>query len=148
METAFTPLSSLAGGALIGVAATALMALHGRVAGVSGLMARVLAAASDPEARRTEALDWRLAMLFGLIAAPIVFGLFAGPAPFHAPVSGGSLLVGGVLVGIGVAFGNGCTSGHGVCGLARGSRRSLAAVVCFMAVAAATVFVSRHALGG
>lgn len=140
--TEFTPLQSLAGGALIGLSASLLMFLHGRIAGITGVLAGLL----PPVARDA---DWRIAFLGGLVAAPLVYisALGAGPA-FVSPASLSALLVGGLIVGAGVSLGSGCTSGHGVCGLARGSRRSLVAVLCFMSTAAVTVFIVRHVLGG
>jgi uncharacterized membrane protein YedE/YeeE len=142
MMTQFTPLQSLAGGALIGLSAALLMGLHGRIAGVTGVLAGLL----PPVARDA---DWRIAFLGGMIAAPLVYILAFGAGPaFASPASLPALLAGGVIVGAGVSLASGCTSGHGVCGLARFSRRSLVAVVCFMATAAVTVFISRHVLGG
>jgi uncharacterized membrane protein YedE/YeeE len=139
--TDFTPIQSLIGGALIGLAAVFLMALHGRVAGMTGILTGVIPpAASD--------WHWRAAFLAGAIVAPVIWLAAGGAIPFDVPVSTGALVFGGLLVGIGVHFGNGCPSGHGICGLARFSPRSLAAVVTFMLAAFATVFVVRHVIGG
>lgn len=141
--TEFTPLQSLAGGALIGIAAVLLMAMHGRIAGITGILAGLL----PPNVGRD--WPWRLAFLGGLVAAPLAHTVaVGGPIPFRSDTPLPLLLVGGVIVGVGVTFGSGCTSGHGVCGLSRLSRRSFAAVATFMATTAATVFVVRHVLGG
>jgi uncharacterized protein len=139
--TDFTPIQSLIGGALIGLSAVLLMALHGRVAGMTGILTGVIPpVASD--------WRWRAAFLAGAIVAPVIYLAAGGVIPFEAPVSTGALIFGGLLVGIGVHFGNGCPSGHGICGLARFSPRSLAAVLTFMLTAFATVFVVRHVIGG
>jgi uncharacterized membrane protein YedE/YeeE len=141
METDFTPWMSLTGGVLIGLAATLLMALHGRIAGMTGILAGIL-----PPYNRDTA--WRLAFIAGAIAGPIML-LSAGVAvPFAVPVSTTALIVGGLIVGIGVTFGSGCTSGHGVCGMARLSPRSIAATIIFMISTGLTVFVVRHVIGG
>ncbi|WP_424970713.1 YeeE/YedE family protein [Dinoroseobacter sp. S76] len=143
METAFTPGMSLLGGSLIGLAAVALMALHGRIFGATGILAGALLPASPGD--RT----WRLALLAGMVSGPILVWLISGALPeVQVPVSLPALLVGGVLVGIGVTLGSGCTSGHGVCGMARLSRRSIVATLVFMATCGATVFVIRHGIGG
>ena len=140
MQTEFTPLAALLGGALIGFAATLLYAGLGRIAGISGMLTQAL----EQHAGR----GWRIAFLFGLVAGAsswFAFGLDV-PAPragFPLPW----LLLAGVLVGFGTRMGNGCTSGHGICGLARLSRRSLVAVAVFMGAAILTVYVLRHALG-
>ncbi len=145
MPTEFTPFQSLSGGMLIGLAATLLMLLHGRVAGVTGILAGLL-----PPYSRSQASDfgWRAAFIVGLVASPMLYGLFIRP-PIAVQVAASSslLLVSGAIVGIGVTFGSGCPSGHGVCGMARLSQRSFSAVGIFMATAAATVFVVRHMLG-
>lgn len=139
----FTPLQSLAGGVLIGTAAVLLMAFHGRIAGVTGIISGLLPPAAADR-------GWRVAFLVGMAAAPAAVHL-ALPGAFLAFESGAMqevMVADGFLVGAGVTFGSGCTSGHGVCGLARFSTRSLAAVVTFMASTAGTVFVTRHILGG
>jgi len=133
-------LASLAGGLLIGAAALALLALSGRVAGVSGIIGGLL------PPRRGD-LDWRLAYLVGMLGGGLLLNAWVG-LPTTVPVSRTALIVSGLLVGFGTRLGNGCTSGHGVCGLGRGSPRSFAAVVTFMGVAFVTVFVTRHILGG
>ncbi len=140
--TEFTPLASLAGGALIGASAVLLLAVSGRIAGISGIIGRALL--PTPGSRPLEAL----AFLTGLAGAPIIWLYFAG-LPIQQTVSDNLplLAVAGLLVGFGAALGNGCTSGHGVCGLSRLSSRSIAATLTFMAVAALTVYVTRHVLG-
>jgi uncharacterized membrane protein YedE/YeeE len=139
--TDFTPLQSLIGGALIGLSAVLLMALHGRIAGMTGILSGVVPPlASD--------WQWRAAFLAGAIVAPLLFLLAGGEIAFSVPVSTGALVIGGVLVGIGVHFGNGCPSGHGICGIARLSPRSLVAVPTFMATAFITVYVIRHVIAG
>ena len=142
--TAFTPLASLLGGALIGLAAVLLMAGSGRIAGISGITARLLPpyeAGGEPAGAA--------ALLAGMIVAPLLVLAVTG-APVAQAMSGSPLLlaVAGLLVGFGTVWGNGCTSGHGVCGIARLSPRSLTATLVFMATAMATVFVLRHVAGG
>lgn len=137
---AFTPWSSLAGGVLIGLSAALLILGSGRVAGISGIVGGLFKPRS-PDTR------WRLAFLAGLLAAPLLWRLFAA-LPEAQPVAGGGLLIAaGLLVGIGTRYGSGCTSGHGVCGLSRLSPRSLAATLAFMGAGFATVYVVRHLLG-
>jgi len=138
MATDFTPVTGLLGGALIGLAAVLLYAGSGRIAGISGILN---AALEQGDGRR-----WRLAFLFGLVVAASAWLAFTG-APARSGFPLPWLLAAGVLVGFGTRVGSGCTSGHGVCGLARLSRRSLAAVLAFMASGIATVFVLRHVLG-
>ena len=135
-------LSSLCGGLLIGLAAALLLIGHGRISGISG----VVGGALTP---RAGDLDWRLLFLGGLIGGGVLFARVA-PAAFPAHVDGSVLryVVAGVLVGFGTRLGNGCTSGHGVCGISRGSLRSIAATATFMAAGFAVVFVVRHVLGG
>lgn len=139
--TEFTPLASLLGGALIGAAAVMLMAAEGRIAGISGIASRLLPPYADRE------FAGRLAFVLGIVAAPLLVRLVAGEAPLPVIEAGPAVLAAaGLLVGFGAVWGNGCTSGHGVCGLARLSPRSLAATLTFMATAIATVFVTRHLL--
>ncbi len=143
METAFTPLASLAGGLLIGAAAVALMALHGRIAGATGILSGFL----FPENR--DDWTWRAAMLLGMAGGPLLLFAATGTMPaVDVPVSLPALLIGGVIVGLGAALGSGCTSGHGVCGMARLSLRSIVATLVFMAATGITVFVVRHVAGG
>ncbi|MBN3788717.1 YeeE/YedE family protein [Burkholderia sp. Ac-20353] len=137
----FTPWLSLAGGVLIGLAAAAFVAFNGRVAGISGIVGGLLA-------RRADGRDWRWAFVAGLIVAPL--GLRAagiGVMP-QVDASWPVVISAGLLVGIGTRYAGGCTSGHGVCGLSRGSLRSLVATATFMAVGFLTVFARRHLLGG
>ena len=139
--TDFTPIQSLIGGMMIGLSAVFLMALHGRVAGMTGILTGIIPPAAPD-------WPWRAAFLAGAIVAPVIYLAAGGAIPFEVPVSTAALAIGGLLVGIGVHFGNGCPSGHGICGLARLSPRSLAAVLTFMLTAFATVFVVRHVIGG
>ena len=137
-----TPLSGLFGGALIGLAAAALMVLTGRLAGVSGIFGGLLSFAPSDR-------GWRLAFVAGLIAAPLAAWIAGAPLPRPAMTSNLALVaVGGLLVGFGTRMGNGCTSGHGVCGFARLSARSIAATVIFMGTAVITVAIVRHGFGG
>lgn len=139
--TEFTPVASLIGGIMIGLAATLLMAFHGRVAGMTGIMGGILPPIAPD-------WPWRAAFLAGAIAGPFLFVASGGVVPFAVPVSTFALLVGAFIVGVGVTYGSGCTSGHGVCGMARLSPRSIVATVVFMITAFITVFVTRHLLGG
>jgi uncharacterized membrane protein YedE/YeeE len=139
----FTPLSGLLGGALIGLAASALMLLTGRIAGISGIFGGLITPGANDR-------GWRLAFVAGLIAAPLI-AAFAFNLPLPAPTMPASLIIvaiAGLLVGFGSRMGGGCTSGHGVCGIARFSARSIVATVIFMATAIATVAVMRHIIGG
>src|SRR5690349_5847633 len=131
-------LSALAGGALIGSAAAVLLLLDGRIAGISGILGGTLASGDR---------SWRLAFLAGLVAAPALYVALAGASAVRIDASPALLVCGGLLVGFGTRLGSGCTSGHGVCGMARLSPRSLAATGLFMAATVATVFVIRHVLG-
>jgi uncharacterized protein len=138
--TDFTPWQSLIGGALIGLSAVLLMAFHGRIAGMTGILSGMVPPLAPD-------WQWRAAFLVGAVLAPLVYIAAGGTISFSVPVSTTALAVGGAIVGIGVSFGNGCPSGHGICGIARLSPRSLAAVPVFMATAFLTVFISRHLLG-
>jgi uncharacterized membrane protein YedE/YeeE len=139
--TGFTPLSSLAGGVLIGLAASGLVLLTGRIAGISGILGGLL------RPRRGE-IAWRVAFLVGLLAAPIVYQMGPMLPEPRIDASVPVLVVAGLLVGVGTRYGAGCTSGHGVCGLARLSPRSLVAVLSFMAAGFLTVFAARHVWQG
>ncbi|MCC7321651.1 MAG: YeeE/YedE family protein [Rubellimicrobium sp.] len=142
MITTFTPLAATAGGALIGLASVLLMAALGRVFGATGILAGVL----TPSGARD--LDWRLVLLGGMMSAPLLWLAMTGAMPvIDVPVSRNEMVLGGLLVGIGVTFGSGCTSGHGVCGMARLSPRSIVATATFMTFTALTVLVTRHILG-
>lgn len=136
----FTPWSALAGGALIGLAAAIFVLGNGRIAGISGLLGSLLARGA--EGRSEKAL-----FLLGLLLAPLLWQVFAALPAIEFQGGWLSLLLAGLLVGIGTRYGAGCTSGHGVCGVARLSPRSLAATGCFMAAGFATVFILRHLLG-
>jgi hypothetical protein len=143
IETAFTPWQSLGGGVLIGLSAVLLMLVLGRVLGATGILAGVFAPSSVYDA------SWRVAILLGMFTGPAVYWLVTGGMPeITVPVSTPMLILGGLIVGAGVTYGSGCTSGHGVCGMARLSPRSIAATLTFMATTAATVFVVRHVIGG
>jgi uncharacterized membrane protein YedE/YeeE len=135
----FTPVSAAIGGALIGLSAVLLMLFSGRIAGISGILGECLTPGSDK--------GWRLAFLAGLIAVPLIAALAGfGVAPPQMP--GWGVIVGaGLLVGFGTRMAAGCTSGHGICGIARLSPRSVAATAIFMAAAIIVVFITRHVLG-
>ena len=142
MMTAFTPIQSLLGGAMIGLAAVILMLALGRIAGISGILASLL----PPNAARD--WGWRTAFLGGLVLSPLlVFNLTDFQVDFQSEASAIALIISGTIAGVGLAFSSGCTSGHGVCGLARLSPRSLAATVTFMGFTFAGVLLSRHLLG-
>ena len=131
----------LLGGLLIGAAAVLLMALNGRIAGISGIAAGLVRAPFAPESL------WRVAFLLGLVLGPLVVLAVTGKSGIGAPTATPVVLIAaGLLTGLGTALGGGCTSGHGVCGMARLSLRSIAATLIFMAVAIATVFITRHVL--
>ncbi|MBO0346218.1 YeeE/YedE family protein [Roseibium sp. CAU 1637] len=141
--TEFTPLWSFAGGALIGLAAVLLMAVHGRIAGMTGILTGVLPPVNAD-------WPWRAAFLVGAILAPALIIATSGEQAigFDSTVPPLWLVIGGLLVGVGVYLGSGCTSGHGVCGMSRLSLRSFAATGTFMLTTAITVFVVRHIFGG
>lgn len=142
METSFTPLPGLLGGILIGLASAGLLLANGRIAGISGILGRSLFV--DARGER----GWRIAFLVGLpVGAGLAIWATADAQGFAITARPELLVAGGLLVGVGTQLGSGCTSGHGVCGMARGSRRSVVATLTFMATAAATVFVMRHVLG-
>ena len=135
----FTPLTALIGGGMIGLAALALMAVKGRVMGISGILGSLI----RPDA--TDSNGWRLAFVAGAMLAPLTLGLFHIDIEITPVASGWVLPLAGLLVGFGAALGSGCTSGHGICGLARLSPRSLVAVTTFMLTAVITVYLVRHA---
>jgi uncharacterized membrane protein YedE/YeeE len=138
--TSFTPVTALLGGGLIGLAAGLLFALHGQIMGASGILGRFLAALYDRKERT--GWDWRLVFLLGMVAGPIAYMSVMGRLPqaeFIASDTG--LIAAGLLVGLGTGIGSGCTSGHGICGLARLSSRSIAAVLTFMATGFITTFI-------
>lgn len=142
-ETAFTPWASLGGGVLIGLSAVLLMLTLGRIMGATGVLAGLFAPASTMD------FAWRAVLVLGMVTGPAVLWLATGAMPeVTVPVSTPMLILGGLIVGLGVTYGGGCTSGHGVCGMARLSPRSIVATLTFMASTAATVFIIRHVIGG
>ncbi|WP_374263844.1 YeeE/YedE family protein [Zoogloea sp.] len=136
----FSPFTALVGGAMLALSAGLLLFFNGRIAGVSGIIGGLL------RGPQTE-LRWRLAFVAGLLAAPLVFRLFADLPAGRVDVGQAGLIAAGLLVGYGSRLGAGCTSGHGVCGLSRLSLRSLVATLTFMGAGFITVFVTRHLLG-
>jgi hypothetical protein len=136
----FTPVSATIGGLLIGLSAAVLWLGLGRVAGISGIVGSLLTPKVEDSA-------WRIAFVIGLVVAPVVYRLGGGFTPNILLPAPTVLIAAGLLVGFGTRLGGGCTSGHGVCGFARLSPRSIAATLLFMASGFATVFVSRHLLG-
>lgn len=136
--TSFTPATALIGGSLIGLASVLLMLTHGRIAGITGILNGVLFS-------RDAGRSWRIAFIVGAIAAPaLIFFTTGQPMEFSNPMPLWALVVGGLIVGVGVFYGSGCTSGHGICGVSRLSPRSLVATGVFMASTVLTVFVIRH----
>ncbi|SFM56552.1 YeeE/YedE family protein [Marinobacter zhejiangensis] len=136
----FTPGTALAGGLMIGVAATLLLLANGRIAGISGILGTLL--------RPTRGdIGWRVAFLAGLIGAPSLWLLAGDLPPIQIDASYPMLIVAGLIVGVGTRYGSGCTSGHGVCGISRLSPRSLVATLTFMAAGFATVYLIRHIIG-
>lgn len=145
--TAFTPWASLGGGVLIGISAVMVMALFGRIAGIAGITQGALGGVIQLSGAAKDR-DWRWAFLLGLLVAPMAILIAGGTVTQSVPSSLPAMAFAGLLVGIGTALGSGCTSGHGVCGLARLSGRSLAAVATFMTAGFLTVFLIRHVVGG
>lgn len=142
METTFTPLMSLGGGALIGVASILLMWSMGKIMGATGVLAGFISPTSFDD------WSWRAALIAGMVSAPLAyFGLNGQFPEMQVPVNTNMLIIGGFIVGIGVTVGNGCTSGHGICGIARFSPRSIIATLTFMISTTLTVFVVRHLIG-
>jgi uncharacterized protein len=135
----FTPIASLIGGGMIGLAAALLIAGIGRVAGISGIVAGLIRPVRGEWA-------WRLAFVAGMLLAPLMYGLWKAPT-VRIDAGWSMLLVAGLLVGIGTRYGSGCTSGHGVCGVARFSKRSMIATAAFMTTGFVTVYITRHWLG-
>jgi uncharacterized protein len=134
----FTPVSGLLGGLLIGLAVALMLLLNGRIAGISGVVGGLV----NPKAGDT---DWRVAFVVGLPLGALAYMLVVGgPPPVDVLASPPAILIGGLLVGFGTRMGSGCTSGHGLCGLALLSRRSVMAVVVFFGVAMLTVFLTGH----
>ncbi len=133
----FTPISAIIGGALIGIAASLLLAGLGRIAGITGIVADAL------KLKESDFL-WRLCFIAGLVAAPSCYLLFS-PLPLsEVATDWPTILAAGLIVGFGSRLGSGCTSGHGVCGISRGSKRSILATMLFMLTGFITVFVVRH----
>jgi len=137
---AFTPWAALAGGIIIGIASVLLALANGRIAGISGIVGGLLRPAFPDAA-------WRIAFLAGLIAAPLLYTAYAALPEIIVVAGYPTLIVAGLVVGIGTRYGAGCTSGHGVCGLSSLSPRSLVATLAFMGAGFATVFVARHVFG-
>ncbi|AVK39295.1 YeeE/YedE family protein [Morganella morganii] len=132
-STAFTPVSAALGGLMIGIAVAVLLLFNGRIAGISGIFANMF----------TKQSGWRIAFIAGLAGAPWVYRLFAGQPDVVIAADYPLLIVAGLLVGFGTRLGNGCTSGHGICGMARLSKRSFAAVAVFMVSAFLTVWLMK-----
>ncbi|MEP5568454.1 MAG: YeeE/YedE thiosulfate transporter family protein [Halioglobus sp.] len=131
----------LMGGVLIGIAASLMLYLIGRIAGISGIVWGAVSAQADN--------TWRWLFILGLLLGPLLYhGLSGTPVPVASDLPWWQAIIGGLLVGVGTKLGSGCTSGHGVCGLGRLSQRSLAATLTFMASGIATVYCIRHLLGG
>lgn len=135
----FTPWASLLGGILLGLSASLFILVNGRILGISGIVGGLLNARSGDAA-------WRLAFVLGLVVAPAVYALVGGPVAATVDAGWATVIVAGLLVGVGTRYGAGCTSGHGVCGLSRLSPRSLVATLAFMGAGFAIVFVVRHLL--
>lgn len=135
--THFTPWASLAGGLLIGIATTLFLLFNGRIAGISGIVGGLLRPVSGD-------VGWRLAFLLGLIIAPLAYRLVMPLPSVQIDADTATLVVAGLLVGLGTRYGAGCTSGHGVCGLSRLSPRSMVATATFMLAGGMTVFIIRH----
>jgi uncharacterized membrane protein YedE/YeeE len=136
----FAPLAALAGGVLIGIAASMFALLNGRIAGISGVLGGLLRPVKGDRA-------WRVAFVLGLVGAPALYLLAAALPKPQIDAGYGALVLAGLLVGMGTRYGAGCTSGHGVCGLSRLSPRSLVATAAFMGAGFVTVFIARHLLG-
>jgi uncharacterized membrane protein YedE/YeeE len=139
----FTPVRAALGGTLIGLSAAWLLLAHGRIAGISGLLGQVVRQVAEPAAGRTADLRITVAFLAGLMIAPLLFVLLGQPATSQISATTGTLVIAGVLVGLGTRYAGGCTSGHGVCGLSNLSSRSLVATLLFMASAMLTVGLQR-----
>ena len=136
----FTPLSALVGGVMIGTASAAALALNGKIPGISGVFGRILRGVPGDTA-------WRTFFVLGLVAGgALIFGLHPPAAAFESPRTLLQLAVAGLLVGVGTRVGGGCTSGHGVCGVSRGSKRSIVATLTFMLAGFLTVYVLQHVL--
>ncbi|MDN3653276.1 YeeE/YedE thiosulfate transporter family protein [Thalassotalea ponticola] len=139
--TEFTPYTALIGGAILGFASIMLLLLIGKTAGISGIFA-------DTFSRFPIRISWQLFFVLGIICGPIVAAFFGFHLPSSIDLSWSQIIVGGLLVGFGVNYGSGCTSGHGICGMGRFSKRSIIATLIFMGFGVATVFIMRHVIGG
>ena len=135
----FTPWASLAGGILLGLASAIFILVNGRILGISGIVGGLFSPKSGD-------VGWRLTFLLGLLVAPVIYALAVGPIAPRIDAGWVTVVIAGLLVGVGTRLGSGCTSGHGVCGLSRLSPRSLAATLAFMGAGFVTVFVMRHVL--
>jgi uncharacterized membrane protein YedE/YeeE len=135
----FTPWAALAGGILLGLASAMFILVNGRVLGISGIVGGLLRP-------KTGDAGWRISFVLGMLAAPLLYMLVAGSVPATIDAGWGTVVLAGLLVGVGTRYGSGCTSGHGVCGLSRLSPRSLAATLSFMGAGFAIVFLVRHVL--
>lgn len=133
-------INALSGGALIGLASVFMLALIGRIAGVSGVLGGLISGGRSGDRL------WRVAFLLGLVAGAVICRMFLGPLPLQMQAEGLQLIGAGLLVGFGTRLGSGCTSGHGICGIARLSPRSLAATVTFIGAGIVTVYITRHVL--
>ena len=140
-----TAVAALLGGLMLGIAALWLAWTNGRIAGISGIVGHLVDLLVQ---RKHEAFGWRVAFLVGLIGAPLVWRVFADMPAIQEQTGMIGLVVGGMLIGLGTRYGNGCTTGHGICGLSRLSLRSLVAVMSFMGSAMVTVYLVRHVFGG
>lgn len=138
--TNFTPWASLAGGLLIGLATALFLLFNGRIAGISGIVGGLLRPARGD-------IAWRLVFLLGLVMSPLVYGIAWSLPDVQIDGDRTTLIVAGLLVGLGTRYGSGCTSGHGISGLSRRSRRSIAATAAFMGAGFATVYIVRHVIG-
>lgn len=142
--TDFTPLESLIGGGLIGFSAVLVMLIYGRIAGISGLLGRLL-----PPWTGTGGNGWRAAFIIGIIVSPFIYRMATGHGIDHVVSSDKiTMITAGIFVGLGTGLGSGCTSGHGVCGISRLSMRSIIATITFMAFGIMTVYIIRHVMGG
>jgi uncharacterized membrane protein YedE/YeeE len=141
--TEFTPIASLTGGALIGLSAVLVMLVHGRIAGVGGFIGRIL----PPWTSGGQI--WQLSFLLGLMVSPIFIKLTTGLEFAHVVSNDKiTMIASGLIVGLGAGIGNGCTSGHGLCGISRLSMRSVIATITFITFGFLTVFIIRHVVGG
>ena len=138
--TEFTPYPAAIGGIIIGIAAIALLLSIGKIAGISGIFAQTAL-------QKPRAISWQMTFIIGLILAPLIAQPLGYGLPTTIDLSWPQIVIGGLLVGFGSRYGSGCTSGHGICGIGRFSKRSIVATITFMATAVITVFITRHVLG-